>query len=325
MTQRWSYTFESSDPTGARIRAARDETEAAGDRPCSRAEWCTAATRTLQADGTWTREPALTYGTFCRADRTLIAVAVEALPDAYVRLSAALGTRVRGETDIRVPFGPSVPIRLDVDEVMRLVIDGVMTWHERLAQVAGLSMRETAWWRAVSLGPYAGSLLEPSCRVLGAHLDAVLCLQPVSMLRPSASPAARAVYGAEIVQVIGDTTLAVAGGAQAGNEFLRAEYLARAALGETDPQVTRLLGVVCANGSCSRMALRLADPPQREGDTAYFSQCMSCRHLMTESEYASWATRNARFWKSRVTPAQIAARNGMGEATARKILDAVAG
>ena len=38
-----------------------------------------------------------------------------------------------------------------------------------------------------------------------------------------------------------------AGGVQAGNEFLRLDYLARAAMGITKPPVEVLLGVACSN------------------------------------------------------------------------------
>lgn len=310
---------------GTLTYAARDQDETAGDRPCSRGPWCAEATRELTEDGKYERKPVMTWRAFCESDRAIIGDCVRAMPATYERLCRALLERVTGEVLVRIPFGPSVPLRVDVDEIMRLIVDAAMTWHERVGRVARLSAPDSARWRAMSLGPLAAALLGPSCAVLGAHLDVMLGLEPEPMLRPSASPAARAAFGAAVFSVIGDTTLADAGGAQAGLEFQRLDYLARAAMGETAPQVTRLLGVVCANTQCSRMALRLADPPQHEGDTAYLSQCMSCRHLMTEQEYTMWARRNARYWAARLTPAQVAARSDLSEGAVARLAEVVLG
>ena len=90
----------------------------------------------------------------------------------------------------RSPFGPSVPIRTDIDELMRLIVDCALSWHERIAAVAGLSAPDTDSWHRRALGPYAPRLLAASVAVLTApgRVSALIALGPEPMLRPQRPP-----------------------------------------------------------------------------------------------------------------------------------------
>ena len=302
MAARWSYSFQASDPTGDRLREHAERSE--GDRDCARSEWCASATRERLDDGTTERTPAKTYRAFCDKDEAIIGQCLTALPATYARLALAIGDHVTGEIMVRVPFGPSVPLRCDVDEVMRLIIDAVLSWHERVAAVARLSLPDTQAWRTRSLGPYAAGLLAASVPVLAGHLTTLLGLERDVMLRPCSPAVTRF---AQVLSNGADTALVLASGAEAGNELLQLDYLGRAALGETNPDLDRLLGIQCPG--CGHLSLRRAEPPQHDGDTVYFARCGDCQHLLTSPEYDWWLRRLTGFYRHRITPA-IAASAG---------------
>lgn len=302
-------------------RIRRPPADDPGDgRPCARGEHCPKATRAV-VDGAAVRVPPLGPTAFCVSDQAIIRRCIARLPELFLVLARFTGVKVMREQAVRVPFGPGVPLNLAVDEVCRLMIDAVMCWHERVATVARLAVVDTQAWRAQSLGPYAGRCLQRSCDVLAEHLPVLVGLEPEWMRRPSCSPAALLVTGIE--EDLARTAHAgqwdfFAGGVHAGTEFTRLDYLARAAMGLTAPPVTKLLGVECAN--CSERALRRADPPQHEGDTVYYSQCVSCGHLMTDGEYSMWVDRQWRFWEPRLTAEEIAGRGGLDAGLVRGLV-----
>lgn len=299
MAARWSYSFQVSDPTGDRLREHAERSD--GDRPCARDAWCASGSRERNEDGTVTRLPAMGYQAFCPRDRAIVGECLAELPATYARLALALGDHITAEAMIRVPFGPSVPLRTDVDEILRLIIDCAMAWHERVAAVARLYVPDTEDWHRRALGPYAPALLAFSAPVLLAHLDALLALAPEAMLRPCASPVTRT---ARVLSNGGDTALVEAGGADAGLEVLRLDYLARSAMLETRPSPERLLGVPCAN--CERRALQRAMPAQHDGDPDWYSACSFCGDLMDEPDYRQHCRRYAAFYRDRMTPAMVA-------------------
>ena len=354
MPNSWSYTFRADNEREARRahdraseRDSQTTEQAGGDRPCSRGEHCASAVRERQEDGKTVRKPMMGFRAFCDADRAIIIDCLRAFPDTYSRLGAALGDHVVGEVTIRVPFGPSVEIRTDVDEIQRAIIDGVMSWRERVAGVARLSMPDTAEWRRKALSAHACGLLPFSVTVLAEHVDALLALEPDVMLRPGliltlgcgtrevlddgVRCEARSGSGQRCVRdrheadrdhedarglewpFTGGTVVASAGGADAGNEIMRLDYLGRAALGETNPLPERLLGVQCPE--CSRHTLRRAAPPQHDGDPEFFATCTDCRALLTDEEYRQWATRLVRFYSHRITPAVLASAGLRGDET----------
>ncbi|MES2156133.1 MAG: hypothetical protein V4510_13445 [bacterium] len=303
-------------------RAERVAAGGEGDRDCARAERCATATREKQGDGKTRRVPARCYQPLCHADREILIGCLNAMPAAHDRLGAAIGDHVVSETMIRVPFGPSVPLRTDVDLIARLLVDAALSWLERIAQVAGLYCPRTEQWRRGSLNGKAGSLLARSAPVLASHADAVLALPLGPMLRPSCSPSARIATRRDaergdgealVIATVTDTTLLMAGGEIAALEFLELDYLARSALGETNPDLDQLLGVDCE--SCGKRSLRRALPPMHDGERAYYAMCGECGHLMTDDEFKTWTDRMVRFYRHRVTPAILASAGLRGTET----------
>jgi hypothetical protein len=299
---RSAYSFRSSD---FRETSRQDSGGEGGDRLCARGEWCASGAKQRRDDGTFTRAPSTCTRAFCEKDWGLTARCLDGLPTLHGRLHAAIGDHVVREIVLRVPFGPTVPLRLDVDEIMRLIVDCVMTWHERVADVAPtLTPIRTRDWRERSLGMRSGDQLPHSVKILAGHLTTLLGLPAAPMLRPSASPAAKAVYAAEIVRAAGETVLTIAAGETAGNEILRLDWLGRACLLETPAPVERIIGVPCKE--CERRALVRAAPPQHEGDPEFASCCRYCGDLLSPDEYAEWAALNAAYHRNNRTPAQRA-------------------
>ena len=292
----WQVSFE-ADRERAEREAAGD-----GDRSCARGELCAGASRERLDDGTVQRTPARSYQPVCTADRSILADCIWAAPATYRRLSAAIGIHVVADSVGRTPFGPSVPLRCDIDMLMRGLVDACMSWLERVAAVARLSCPPTETWRRRSLNGHAVTLVEEAAPVLRAHVDAVLALPAEAMMRPACSPAART---AEALGAWGDYALLVSDGGTAALEFLALDHAARSALLETPAPVVQLLGVPCRE--CSRRSLRLAPPKQHDGDADVYSVCSLCRDAMPEPDYRAWSKAWAGYYGSMMTPAQMAA------------------
>lgn len=293
------YSFRSADFAG--------EHQDSGDRPCARGRWCARATRERLTDGTTQCIPDRSYQAFCRTDRDLIGRCLDGFPALHDRLSGAAGDFLTAEVLVRAPFGPSVLIRVDVDGLMRHLVDVACSWHERVAMVAGLAAPDTQRTRALELSMRSGTLLPGACDVLGAHLDALLTLEGAEMMRPQVSWLSSVTPDAIITGAWRDSLRIVLGGADAGNEILRLDFLGHAVLLETDPGPERLLGVPCRSCPGEPRTLRRASPPQHDGDPEWHSECMTCHDLMDFAEYTAWVKRNAAFYEARVTPAMTAA------------------
>jgi hypothetical protein len=310
--QSWKVSFRSRDFREEQQRPAGDDD---GMRPCSRGEWCASADRVRLDDGTTRRTPAMAYRAFCDTDRDLAGAVLDGFPALHGRLAAAIGDFTTAELLIRVPFGPSVLLRSDVDGLMRHMVEVACSWHERVAAVAGLAPPDTQATRARELGLRSGGLLGDACKVLCAHLDALLSLEPEPMTRPRVSWLSSVIPAAVVSGGWRDCLTVCLGGADAGNELLRLDFLGRAALLETEPAPLRLLGVPCRG--CERRTLRRAAPPQHDGDPEWYSQCAWCRDVMDAAEYEAWVKANAAYYEQRVTPAQVAAgRVAMGRISA---------
>lgn len=298
---RWSsaYSFRSADFRGDRPSKPSRRDDEPGGNPCARGEWCASARRELLADGTTVRTAAKTWQAFCTADREILKGCLhprDGFPALHRRLAEHVGDFFTAEVVIRVPFGPNVLLRVDVDGVMRHIVAAVCSWHERVARVDhDLTAPDTQATHAAELGMRSGALLPGPCKVLLERVDALLALEPEAMARPdvpwlpSVLPADAVVAGAWA-----DCLHVELGGGAAGNELLRLDYLGRAVLLETDAPTVRLLGVPCR--ACDRRALRRAAPPQHDGDPEWWSVCALCRDLMSAEEYAQWVKLAAAYY-----------------------------
>jgi hypothetical protein len=78
------------------------------------------------------------------------------LPRMCVGLGRAIRDPTRRAALIRVPFGPSVPIRVDADALLRPIVLGLATWHDRVASGRANRTRvdlEHARLHALTCGP----------------------------------------------------------------------------------------------------------------------------------------------------------------------------
>jgi hypothetical protein len=243
-----------------------------GQRRCARGDWCLLRTVTTTA-GEPQIIPAPTWRSFCESDRDDISRCLDDLPAGYVRLAHELGEKSRGGQVVRVPFGPRLPLSGHVDALMRLLAETLLSWEERLRDVARLAVLDTQ----LSRHRNQARAVRDAAKVLGAHLDAVLALQPGPMTRDD--------YG-EIV-------IADLDGGDAGLEILRLHYRCRAVLGEVRARPESLDGVPCKQ--CGDIALERAEPPSDPAAEAMHSRCASCGAGMTLKDYASWVRWYARW------------------------------
>ena len=288
------YDFRSAESLRQRDEQepGRGRPFAEGENPCSRGEWCASS---LPAENGARREPAYGPRSFCDRDRGHIARCLEELPEQYVRLTAEMGSPSARGTAIRVPFGPRVPLRADIDALVRLIAESLVSWHERVADVARLSFPESMRRDSWAVGRAAG--------VLAAHLDAMLGLPAMPMSRAwDLRDLDRLPDGASgvIRSVFADVTIDLSG-ADAGLEILRVRYLARAVLGETRARPEELIGVPCRDpqGDCGWRTLVRAELPSREDEPVWWSACTRCGDKMTETEYREWVALCAAYERHR--------------------------
>jgi hypothetical protein len=200
---------------------------------------------------------------------------------------------------IRVPFGPRVPIRTDVDALMTLIAESLVSWHERVADVARLDFPSNRMSRLRREARAVGR----AGKVLSAHLDALLALPPLPMSRAwdlrdldSLPDGATGV----VRSVFADITIDLSG-ADAGLEILQLRHLARALLGETKARPEELVGVPCRDpdGGCGWRTVYRAELPSREGDPVFWTECARCGDRMTEQEYREWVALCAAYERHR--------------------------
>lgn len=241
-----------------------------GQRECARGAYCSDP-RIISDGGKTVRSPALTYQAFCPQDRNAIDKALKELPAFQVRVHAEIGSRGQA-TGPRVSSSktPPLPINLSVDELLRDLASVLHSWHERVAAVARLSSPN-------------GSV-HAACKVLSAHLDALLALPE--------EPMGRSVWLHEAANLPPGTIGLVhksAGyadvfmhldGARAGLEILNLHHRCRRLLGETKLRARRLSGVYCDCGF-AELYETLDDDGQHAG-----AKCRQCRTEYDQQQYA---------------------------------------
>jgi hypothetical protein len=277
--QRWSVSFRSTETLRDEERAA----EQGGD-PCSRDIFCSGR-RIVAGNGERKVVPARTYGHFCASCQGLIASCLSELPPAYVRLRREIGEASSQHAGVRTPFGPRLPLRADVDELMRSIAEVLMSWNERVREVARLSALDTQLSRRRD----QAAAVAGSARLLGAHLNVLLALE--------AGPMVRAVRVHSAPDEIAVLDLS---GRDAGEEVLQLHRSALLVLGEIVKRRETLDGIPCK--MCECMSLERAEPPSDPSKEAMWSRCDECGHLMSRADFEAWAAWYAR-WAGRAQPA----------------------
>ena len=275
-----------------------------GQRPCARGRLCASAKNAERPDGTTERIPGFTYQAFCPACTDLIVTALAELPTAWARIEEEYGTPVRrGDQAVRVPFGPSVPIRLDVDALQREAPPVIGAWAARVRSVPGLRLSAPQHGSPESAEGFA-----EACRVLRVHATPLLALAPRWMTRTYRLPLdaeTEALIGGEEIVRAGEDYVSVqvlCDGATAGNEILGLQWRSTAVLGELRAKPQELMGVPCrADGyDCPGVLVR-ADPPPDPEDPGFYSVCLKCRDRMREDEYREWVAMCAAYERHRRT------------------------
>jgi hypothetical protein len=279
-----------SQPAAALARTAppqRSEPGEDGKRDCMRGDWC-AGYEIITEDGTSKRRPARSYQPFCPKDRRLLETDLSQIPAQFVHLAAEIGNPVRNGQVIHMPFGPRMPIRLDIDTLMRAITESLSSWHERVADVDRLSYPYTR----VSRFQRQMVAVRDAERALVHRVDILLALDRQPMDRTRRVITERDPKGRATEDVVETEFL---DGADAGMEIFTLRYLCRAVLGETKARPEELLGVPCRREECDQRALRRAELPSDPDTPAWWSECSACGDRLTEEEYRDWTVRYARW------------------------------
>jgi len=302
------YSFRSGDfreqPKG-RSRVPEPPRPAAeeGQRPCARGNWC-AASYIITEAGETRHEPALGFQPFCIRDETYVARCLSEIPEQYVRLSLELGKpSMRGAT-VRVPFGPRVPIRVDVDALMALIAESLVSWHERIADTNSLDFPTASMSRLRR----EGRAVARAADVMAPRLSSVLALEAAPMSRAwplrdldTLPEDASGIVHPEHVDATVDLS-----GADAGLEFINLRHLARALLGETRAKPEELVGVPCRADECGWRAVYRAELPSHEDEPEWWTECARCGDRMSEEEYREWVALCAAYERNwRKVPATL--------------------
>ncbi|MFI7448112.1 hypothetical protein ACIBQX_11495 [Nonomuraea sp. NPDC049714] len=209
-------------------------------------------------DGKTRRLPALTYQPFCPQDRTAVSKSLNDLPLLWVRVHQRLNKSfaVAGGPVVCVSKSAPVPLSLGADALLRLILATLVSWEERVRDVARLTPLDTS----LSRRRRDGAVLTQAFTILSAHMDALLALPAASMAR--------------------DDTFEDLSGADAGLELLDLAYRCRAFLTDTKQRPRHLSGVYCDCGFAELYEL-LDDDGQHAG-----AKCRACRAEYDAQEYS---------------------------------------
>ena len=284
----WRRSARDTAPAIARIvPPQRSEPDEDGKRDCMRGEWCSGY-EIVTEDGTSKRKPARGYQPFCPKDRRLLETDLGQMPAQFVHLAAEIGNPVKNGQMIRMPFGPRIPIRIDIDTLMRAIVESLASWHERVADADSLS------YPSAGLSRLQRQMIavRNAGRILVHRVDPLLALgsQPMGRTRKVVTERDPKGRASEDVLEFDDLD-----GADAGMEIFTLRYLCRAVLGETRAKPEELLGVPCRREECDKRALRRAELPSDPDVPVWWSECTVCGDRLTEEEYREWTVRYARW------------------------------
>jgi hypothetical protein len=265
-------------------------------RPCARGQWC-ASSAVITEGGTTHREPALGYQAFCPRDHLSVTRWLTEMPGQYAHLALEIGRPSMRGVQIRVPFGPRIPLRVDIDALMRAIAESLLSWHERVAVAARLSIPDTEESRQQR----PGAAVQRAADVLSEHMTTLLSLEPSPMSRAwplrdleHLPEGATGIVHPEHI----DATVELSG-ADAGLEITDLRHVARAVLGETRSRPEELVGVPCRADECGWRSVYRAELPSHEGELEWWTECARCGDRMSETDYREWVALCAAYERNR--------------------------
>lgn len=261
------------------IHSAPEDYGGDGLRECARAERCVDP-QFIQDGPRTVRRPALTPRAFCDSCRDEIGVCIEETPKRWVQLHGKIGEQGTFAGDpVSGTQSPPVPLSLNVDAFLREMVAVLVSWEERVRVVAGLTVLDTGLARRRR----DGRAVAQACRILAAHLDALLALRPEPMMRvldlKSAATLPAGTIGvvrpvAGYAEVMRDMS-----GEDAGLELLWLRARCRGALGLTGDR-PKHLPVPCKACGFTELYEVLSWDGVPEG-----ARCRQCGDEYTDNEY----------------------------------------
>lgn len=300
MSRSSEISFERGDSFQDRQRAATHRPPPRGQQhPCARGDRCTAPV--ICADsGEPVTTPALTYAPFCQKDRGKVYRALAgpgSLPELWVRLHQELGVKGQGGERVTMSRSAPIPLRADIDALLREIRDVLASWDERVRTDQHLSDPDTL---AAQSRPDHGRQVAGYCRTLCLQLDNLLGLGADAMGRSfplhNLEKIPEGARGrTNLIGGYAEVTIEL-DGAAAGEEILRLKHRVRSVLGET--RMVERLDVPCPDPACDLLMLE-----RRQGSN-YEAECGACGRLLTTADYHAWV----RLYAATVSTAEVDAR-----------------
>jgi len=253
----------------------------AAQHPCARDTWCSGSTVIIGDDGERVIIPALTRETFCSKCQLQVYRSLGDIPELWVRLHCELGNKGQASERVTMSRTAPLPLRADIDALLREHLDILASWDERVRFAAGLVLPDTQEQRR---RPDHGRMVDGFCRTLAVNLDHLLALPADPMARSyplhDLSRIPEGAYGrTNRAGGYADVTVDLSG-ADAGDEILALRYRSRSVLGET--RMTERLDVPCPDPACDMLML------VRQQGSEYAAECRACGRLLTDQEYHAW-------------------------------------
>jgi hypothetical protein len=279
--QSWKVSFRSSESLRARDQRGEPAGNAEGQHPCARGAWCADLTVSIADDGSRVTSPKLTRDVFCQRCRDSVWRALGDIPELWVRLHCELGSKGQHGERVSMSRSAPIPLRGDIDALLREHLDILASWDERVRLAAGLTLPDTQEMR---LRPDHGRIVAALTRTLAAHLDRLLLLPADAMSRSfglhDLGRIPEGAYGrTNRIGGYAEVTVDLSG-ADAGGEILGLRYRSRSRLGET--RMTERLDVPCPDPACDMLML------ERQQGSNYAAECRACGRLLTDQEYHQW-------------------------------------
>jgi hypothetical protein len=236
---------------------------------------------------------------FCRRCISAIARTLDAMPQRYVWLRIHLGDKTASRAErVTMSKEAPMPLRLDIDALIREMVTVLCSWEERVAAAENLSGPDTDESRSRR----DEVAIPAAVRVLAPRLPVLLALGPEPMARavtitrrtpPPAEGTVRVLKPGG--WAIDNTDLS---GADAGREIFRLAWMSRRLLGETMPPAVPLDGIPCKACDLVQALEVCADP-------RYRSECSECGDLLTSAEYLDWVRRYSAWARGKVTAGDL--------------------